>query len=28
VPPSSLHEGANAVTVFEVDAGGELRPLG
>ena len=28
VPPSSLREGPNAVSVFEVLAGGELRPLG
>ena len=28
VPPSSLREGRNAVSVFEVLAGGELRPLG
>jgi len=28
VPPSSLREGSNAVTVLEVLAGGELRPLG
>ena len=27
VPPSSLREGPNAVSVFEVLAGGELRPL-
>jgi hypothetical protein len=27
VPPSSLREGPNAVAVFEVRAGGELRPL-
>ena len=27
VPPSSLREGRNAVSVFEVLAGGELRPL-
>jgi hypothetical protein len=28
VPPSSLRAGPNAVTVFEVTAGGELRPVG
>jgi hypothetical protein len=28
VPPSSLRAGANAITVFEVLPGGELRPLG
>jgi len=28
VPPSSLREGRNAVSVLEVLAGGELRPLG
>jgi hypothetical protein len=28
VPPSSLREGPNTVSVFEVLAGGELRPLG
>ena len=27
VPPSSLREGPNAVSVFEVLAGGGLRPL-
>ena len=27
VPPSSLREGRNAVSVFEVLAGGGLRPL-
>jgi Sulfatase len=27
VPPSSLHEGANAIAVFEVLPGGGLRPL-
>jgi len=27
VPPSSLHEGANAIAVFSVGAGGELRPV-
>jgi hypothetical protein len=27
VPPSSLRDGANAIAVFEVLAGGELRPL-
>lgn len=27
VPPSSLREGPNAVSVSEVLAGGELRPL-
>ena len=27
VPPSSLREGPNAVSLFEVLAGGELRPL-
>jgi hypothetical protein len=27
VPPSSLSDGAHAITVFEVLAGGELRPL-
>ena len=27
VPPSSLREGPNAVSVFEVLPGGELRPL-
>jgi hypothetical protein len=27
VPPSSLHDGPNTVSVFEVLAGGELRPL-
>jgi hypothetical protein len=28
VPPSSLHDGANTITVLRVDAGGELRPVG
>jgi hypothetical protein len=27
VPPSSMREGANAISVFEVLSGGELRPL-
>jgi hypothetical protein len=27
VPPSSLHEGANAITVLSVLPGGELRPV-